>query len=92
MVPPLWTESSLRDSDSGELGWVWSGGVGFVLMEGRAEKEHGANWVGDFLWQGHELLIFMFLNLCRAWHFVDTLQMFLELNDIFVSLYLGLLC
>ena len=24
----------------------------------------------------------MFLNLCRAWHFVGTLQMFLVLNDI----------
>jgi len=28
-----------------ELGLGLEGGVGFVLMEGRAE-EHGANWVG----------------------------------------------
>ena len=29
-----------------ERGLGLEGGVGFVLMEGRAEKEHGANWVG----------------------------------------------
>ena len=32
--------------DSVELGLGLEGGVGFVLMEGRVEKEHGANWVG----------------------------------------------
>lgn len=53
--------------------------------EGGVEKVPGAVWMEVFEGRGC-LFISLFLNLWRAWHSGSTLRMFVELNDISVTL------
>lgn len=53
--------------------------------EDGVEKVLGAVWMQVFEGRGC-LFISLFLNLWRAWHSESTLRMFVELNDISVTL------
>lgn len=63
-------------------GGIWPVGGG---EEGGVEKVLGAVWMEVFEDRGC-LFISLFLNLWRAWHSESTLPVFVELNDISVTL------